>query len=261
MNTKTELKILLLGDSCTDVYQYGTVERINPEAPVPIFQYSHQESKLGMAGNVLLNLQALGCKVKFITNSEYGIKTRLIDIKSKQQMLRIDNDNISEPLDLNNFNDWDYNAIVISDYNKGAISYELIEHIIDHYNGPIFIDTKKTDLARFKHCFLKINEIEYKARKSDGENIIVTLGNKGAMLKTKSIEKMFPTQVKDVTDVCGAGDTFLSALTYYYLKDCDIEKAIEFANIAAKITVQHIGVYAPSLQEILENKGENYELG
>jgi sugar/nucleoside kinase (ribokinase family) len=53
-----------------------------------------------------------------------------------------------------------------------------------------------------------------------------------------------------VTDVCGAGDTFLAALCYEYLKSNNMDLAIEFAIRASAVTVQHIGVYAPTLEEI-----------
>ena len=61
----------------------------------------------------------------------------------------------------------------------------------------------------------------------------------------------FETDNVEVSDVCGAGDTFLSALTYQYLVSNNIESAIKFANKAASITVQHIGNYAPTLNEII----------
>lgn len=53
-----------------------------------------------------------------------------------------------------------------------------------------------------------------------------------------------------LVDVTGAGDTFLSALTYMYLQTKDMLQSIEFANKAASITVQHVGVYAPELKDI-----------
>jgi sugar/nucleoside kinase (ribokinase family) len=54
----------------------------------------------------------------------------------------------------------------------------------------------------------------------------------------------------EVVDVTGAGDTFLAALTYQYLDTGNIEQAIRFANIASAVTVQHLGVYAPTLKEM-----------
>lgn len=246
-----KFKILLLGDDCTDVYQYGTVDRISPEAPVPIFKFSHEETKRGMAGNVLNNLLELGCDVMYIKSNESSVKTRLIDIKSKQQLLRVDNDVQTTPLSITDIVDFDYHAVVISDYNKGAITYDFIKDVRNTYNGPIFLDTKKQDIAKFTGIFVKINELEYKNRISVNERLIVTLGGKGAMYKTDTEETYYTTPTVEVADVCGAGDTFLSALTYNFLLTHDIGKSIEFANKAASITVQHLGNYAPTLEELL----------
>ena len=242
-----KFKILLVGDNCTDVYQYGTVDRISPEAPVPIFKFSYQETKQGMAGNVLNNLLKLNCTVDFITTGDTSIKTRIIDIRTKQQLLRIDNDVESNIISISKFTDLNYDAIVISDYNKGAVSYELIQYLRKHFDGPMFLDTKKPDIAQFYGIYVKINELEFKNRHSINDSLIVTLGNKGAMYNA---DKFYPTPIVEVSDVCGAGDTFLSALTYKFLEINDIDQAIMFANKAASITVQKIGNYAPSIEEI-----------
>lgn len=242
-----KFKILLVGDNCTDVYQYGTVDRISPEAPVPIFKFSYQETKQGMAGNVLNNLLKLNCTVDFITTDDTSIKTRIIDIRTKQQLLRIDNDVESNAISISKFTDLNYDAIVISDYNKGAVSYELIQYLRKHFSGPMFLDTKKPDIAQFYGIYVKINELEFKNRHSINDSLIVTLGNKGAMYNA---DKFYPTPIVEVSDVCGAGDTFLSALTYKFLEINDIDQAIMFANKAASITVQKIGNYAPSIEEI-----------
>jgi bifunctional ADP-heptose synthase (sugar kinase/adenylyltransferase) len=122
-----QYKILLIGDNCIDVYQYGTVDRISPEAPVPVFKFSHEESRPGMAGNVYNNLVALGCNV-YAVYGETSTKTRLIDTRSKQQIVRIDNDVHSSSAVITYKLD-NYDAIVISDYNKGTVSYELIESL------------------------------------------------------------------------------------------------------------------------------------
>ena len=239
-----QYKILLIGDNCIDVYQYGTVDRISPEAPVPVFKFSHEESRPGMAGNVYNNLVALGCNV-YAVYGETSTKTRLIDTRSKQQIVRIDNDihstsaNITYKLD-------NYDAIVISDYNKGTVSYELIESLRKDYRGPIFVDTKKTDLARLEGCIVKINSLEFSQIKTKCSNMIVTLGPDGAECNGQR----FSAPRVEVSDVCGAGDTFLSALTYRYVNTGSIEQAIKFAITASAVTVQHLGVYAPTLQEM-----------
>jgi D-beta-D-heptose 7-phosphate kinase/D-beta-D-heptose 1-phosphate adenosyltransferase len=241
-----QYKILLIGDNCIDVYQYGTVDRISPEAPVPVFKFSHEESRPGMAGNVYNNLVSLGCNV-YAVYGETSTKTRLIDTRSKQQIVRIDNDVLSPSVVVTYKLD-NYDAIVISDYNKGTVSYELIESLLKDYSGPIFVDTKKTDLARLQGAWVKINELEYSKINSECSGLIVTRGASGASVIHHDIECSAPRV--EVADVTGAGDTFLSALVYCYLNTTSIEQAVKFAVKASAVTVQHLGVYAPTLQEM-----------
>jgi D-beta-D-heptose 7-phosphate kinase/D-beta-D-heptose 1-phosphate adenosyltransferase len=237
---------LLIGDNCLDVYQYGTIDRLSPEAPVPVFVPTYTEEREGMAGNVFKNLQALGCDVNYLFG-ETSTKTRLIDSRSKQQVVRIDDDIISQPLVFETDIPQVYDAVVVSDYNKGTVSYELIEELIA-LSIPIFIDTKKTELERFQGAWVKINELEYSKITSECTGLIVTRGAKGASVIHHDIE--CPAPSVEVSDVTGAGDTFLSALAVEYLKTKDIEKAVKFAVDASAVTVQHLGVYAPTLKEI-----------
>jgi D-beta-D-heptose 7-phosphate kinase/D-beta-D-heptose 1-phosphate adenosyltransferase len=201
-----------------------------------------------MAGNVRKNLEALGCTVDFI-RGKTSRKKRLIDQRTKQQLLRLDEDVISEPVTFETAIPPVYDAIVISDYNKGTVSYELIEELAKEVDIPIFVDTKKTDLARLAGCYVKINALEKSRATSfpDPEHLIVTHGGDGAEWNSW----VFPPEiVGDVTDVCGAGDTFLAALAYKFLETNNIADAVQFANRAAAVTVQHVGVYAPRLEEI-----------
>lgn len=239
------LKVILIGDSCIDEYRYGTVDRISPEAPVPVFVPNSVVYKNGMAANVAENLKTLGVDVASYFGSQ-SIKVRLIDEKSNQHLLRIDTDSKTDALSLDTHFPDDIDAIVISDYNKGLVSYELIEMLCKR-NIPIFIDTKKTDLARMGNAFVKINELEFKSRSSDATNIIVTHGSQSVTYG----EYSYNVPSVPTFDVCGAGDTFLSALVYQYLQTKDIHASIEFAIKASSVTVQHIGVYAPTLDEIL----------
>lgn len=242
-----KFNILLIGDYCTDIYQFGTIDRLSPEAPVPIFVPSHKEERKGMAGNVHSNLIKLECDVTILCGTS-SKKTRLVDSRSRQQLLRMDEDVDSIPIV--NVDSTGYDAIVISDYGKGVVSYELIEKLIQT-KIPLFIDTKKTDLERMQGAWVKINELEYSKIKSECTGLIITRGSKGAEIKHHNY--FSPTKKVEVVDVTGAGDTFLSALTYQYLVTNDIKKAVDFANVASSITVQHFGVYAPSLKEIHEN--------
>jgi D-beta-D-heptose 7-phosphate kinase/D-beta-D-heptose 1-phosphate adenosyltransferase len=242
------LKILLLGDNCTDIYRFGTVDRISPEAPVPVFKTRYDITKPGMAGNVEANLKALGCAVDFLY-TDTSIKTRLIDERSRQHIVRMDNDVKCSPITFDSEIPTIYDAIVISDYNKGTITYELIEGLLKEFSGPIFVDTKKTDLARLDGCIIKINKHESSLLTSKPQSgLIVTHGGEGVVWD----DWCFGAKTVEVSDVCGAGDTFLSALTYQYLNTAgDMHKSINFAIDASAVTVQHLGVYAPRLEEIV----------
>ncbi len=110
--------------------------------------------------------------------------------------------------------------------------------MVDWFKGPVFIDSKKTKLPK-KSCYVKINEDEYKKLDKPSKNLIVTKGGKGAEYKGK----LYPGISVGVFDVCGAGDTFLSALVYFYLLYGRIEEAIPYANRAAAIAVQNFGTY------------------
>lgn len=249
MNTQVQkpFNILLIGDVCIDVYQFGTVDRLSPEAPVPVFVPTHKEERQGMAGNVASNFQALGCHVNLLSGSA-GKKTRLIDSRSKQHIARIDEDVINNPIRFETAIPTQYDAVVISDYAKGCVDYELIESVLTEVKCPVFIDTKLTDLARMQGAWVKINNLEYSRIKSECTGLIVTRGSQGAEIIHHDFVAHAPNV--EVVDVTGAGDTFLAALTYRYLQCNDIKLAVAFANRAASITVQHLGVYSPTLEEI-----------
>lgn len=245
------MKILLLGDSCYDYYHYGEVNRISPEAPIPIFDHVYTKKKLGMMSNVLENFRSLGVNPDYQTYF-FENKNRYIDVKSKQQLLRVDQRIEEEGIDTIiydgvQFNEYD--AIVISDYDKGFVSYDDIKRIRQEFKGPVFIDTKKKYLADIGNCFVKINQYEHKNLISEPkpENLIVTRGDDGVIWNNV----LYFSPRVEAHDVCGAGDTFLAALVFEYLrKNCDMESAILFAMKAAAVTVQKIGVYAPTLKEI-----------
>ena len=243
---QTKYRILLVGDACLDIYWFGVVDRISPEAPVPVFQYKYTEQHAGMAGNVLINLETLGCEVVEVCK-DTGTKTRLIDLRSKQQITRIDNETAVTPLTFADLGTIDYDAIVVSDYNKGSVSYELIEQIIQT-GLPVFVDTKKTDLKRFEGAWVKINELEYSKITSECKGLIVTRGARGASVIHHSIE--CPAPEVEVADVTGAGDTFLAAFAYQYLGTTNLVQSVRFAIDASAVTVQHLGCYAPMLGEI-----------
>lgn len=237
-------KILLIGDSCIDEYVYGTCERLNPEAPVPILKFNRKESKNGMAWNVRNNLQAFGMEVYMLTNKERIVKTRYIDEKYNQQILRVDVEDIVSPMDYEIPNE-EYDAVVISDYDKGFITQDKLFDIVSDSKIPVFVDSKKTVLPE-SNCFIKINDNESKLLKSRHNNLIITRGSAGAEYDGV----LYPGEKVSIFDVVGAGDTFLSSLVYFYLKYGKIENAIPYANKAASIAVSNFGTYVLTKEDI-----------
>ena len=248
MQPQKQLKILLIGDSCTDEYVYGTCERLNPEAPVPILRFNRKETTRGMAWNVRENLMSFGIEVFILTNKESIIKTRYIDEKSNQHILRVDDEGLCDPIDYELPED-EYDALVISDYDKGFLTEKKIQELVDWFDGPVFIDSKKTKLPK-KDCYLKINEVESKLLKGY-KNLIVTKGAGGADYNKVN----YPGEKTKIVDVVGAGDTFLSALVYFYLLCGTIEKAIPYANRAAAIAVQNFGTYVLTENDVKDLRG------
>ncbi len=252
---KVEFKIfnvLVIGDSCEDVFQYGIIKRLCPEAPVPVFNPIRKKVNPGMASNVVANLKALGLNVELITNEEHIIKTRLMDERSNQMIVRIDENDDSKRIDSslldnitsNTYNGKNYDALIISDYNKGFLEEEDIQKICER-NKNVFIDTKKVIGDWCKDSkFIKINNIEFEHTEYTIKNLniddklIVTYRDKGA----KYLEEWFPVDKVEIKDVSGAGDTFLSGLVSEYLLTNDIRKSIVFAQQCATIVVQKPGV-------------------
>ena len=246
MPQQKQLKVLLIGDSCTDEYVYGSCERLNPEAPVPILKFNRKETKKGMAWNVKENIESFGIEVYMITNQETITKTRYIDEKYNQQILRVDDEPDLKPMEYD-LPDGHFDALVISDYDKGFLSNEKVFELVEWFDGPVFIDSKKTKLPK-ESCFVKINDLEFSKLDNPSDNLIITRGSKGAEYQGK----LYPGEKVDIFDAVGAGDTFLSALVYFYLKCGKIEEAIPYANKAAAIAVSNFGTYILTKEDVNE---------
>lgn len=244
--------ILVIGDTCTDKFVYGSTIRLAPEAPVPIFNPVYETTNKGMAGNVVANLQALGINTHFVCNTEHVLKTRYVDDRTGHILLRVDeNDRVGRIDELflhniknNQFLNHHIDAIIISDYNKGFLEEEDIQFICEN-NKNVFIDTKKIlDKWCINASFIKINSVEYDHTEYSlkdlnlEDKLVITLSNKGCKYKNK----IFPVKKVEIRDVSGAGDTFLSGLVSEYILTNDIEKGILFAQECATIVVQKPGV-------------------
>ena len=237
--------ILVIGETCRDVFVYCDSNRLCPEAPVPVLNIVDQRENPGMAGNVRRNIESLlGDAIDINTNTNwYEIaKTRYVHKESNHMFFRVDTTQSIPRIDVKNI-DFDYDLIVISDYNKGFLSEEDIEYICANHPN-VFIDTKKilgpwVNDARY----IKINDYEY--RNSEPyltpdieKKIIHTMGGKGCEFAGKK----YPTKKVEVKDLSGAGDTFIAGLVVKYIETEDIEKSIKFANQCASKVVTQKGV-------------------
>ena len=243
------MKILVIGDSCTDVFVYGSCDRLCPEAPIPVFKPSKTITNQGMAGNVVDNLRALGVrKTELITNNEQIIKTRYVETKSNQMLLRVDgNDKVSNSFDYRKVDFDSYDAVIVADYDKGYLTYDNI-HEIGKQSKFSFIDTKKVvNVKSFEHyTFVKMNEVEWDICKDHGakfedwkEKLIVTLGDKGCSYDKKRYSVDTSVEVRDLS---GAGDTWMASFVVKYLESNKVELAIKSANDNATLVVQKRGV-------------------
>ena len=238
-------RILVVGDSCKDVFIYGDIERISPEAPIPVFVPTREESNDGMARNVSNNVESLDMGIHTITNKNSIVKKRYVDNRSGQMVLRVDEHDYCEPVNSYylDFDENKYDAIIISDYCKGFLSEENMQYLCNYKN--VFIDTKRQIGKWINNVdFIKINELEYEKNQEFlnkslyNSKLIVTLGSKGC----KYIDDLFPVKEVSARDVSGAGDTFLAGLVTEYVKSNDIRKSIRFAQECTIKVVQKAGV-------------------
>ena len=240
------LRGLLVGDFCKDIFIYGKCERLSPEAPVPVFCETKRLETDGMAGNVKNNLLQFTNSFDFISSGELCTKTRFVEQKSNQHILRVDREPSFAEIELPaNLEQYDY--YIVSDYCKGSITDDVILNLLKQ-GKTVFVDSKRKDLSIFKKSIIKINEKERKECKAvDSENLIVTLGSNGAYWKGE----VFPSQKVEVRDVSGAGDTFFASFIAKFLVTNDFPESIRFANKCATSVVKKSGTSIVDLSEVL----------
>ena len=243
------MKILVIGESCRDVFHYGDCSRLCPDAPVPVFKLVSTFETWGMAKNVENNLLSLGATVDVITNENYKMitKIRYMDNRTNHMFLRVDkNDNKYGKLSIEDLHKVDFNqydAVVVSDYNKGFLSENILKEISQKHQTTL-IDTKR-ELSEWsnKYCFIKLNNKEYENNIKNinpvlSDKIIVTKGQHGSIYHNK----IYSVPKVEVKDTSGAGDTFVAGLCYKFVESKDIEKSINYANECATRVVQKRGV-------------------
>lgn len=247
-----DIKILVIGDSCIDVFVYGDTLRLAPEGPVPIFNPKYEKRNGGMSSNVKNNIESIGAQAFMLSQNENIIKTRYVDSRTNNLLLRVDfgdkasriSKDLLQSIRNNQYMGVFFDAIIISDYCKGYLTEEDINEISLH-NFNIFLDTKKIlgDWCKYV-TYIKINQTEFERTKHTidkldiFEKLIITKSDDGCDFKNKN----FPVEKVNIKDVSGAGDTFIAGLVCEYIKTDSIELAILFAQKCATKVVQKKGV-------------------
>ena len=307
---KHKPNILVIGDFILDQYYWTEVERISPEAPVPVCRIQSTTHRLGGAGNVAHNLVSFGSNVSVMgiigndTNAQ--IMTELFNdlgincnnlqkskefstisksrvLAKNQQICRLDHEefvnksaNDDEQI-LNTIKSSisEFDAVVISDYNKGMLTLSLANEIIkiaNSHNIPAIVDPNGHSIEKYKGAaFITPNMNEFKAMTGIASNMsedtiiseaqklivqnqistmVLTRSEKGMTVINKTDFNHYPTKVVEVSDVTGAGDTVVAAIAFGESLKFDFSETANFANSAAAIVVSKLGTATATIKEI-----------
>lgn len=310
INSISNLRIAVIGDVMLDRYFWGSVSRISPEAPVPVVDLERESFHLGGAANVAANLKSLGARPYLFgvvgsdnfakifkdiainqgiepsgiyedSSRPTTLKTRVIG--NNQQLIRLDlekraplSDEAKAFLLKMLIETDDFAAIIFEDYDKGAISADLINNVINFAKQkavPVFVDPKFSNFFHYNNVTLfkpnrkeaeralnlEINNDEnlnlagkQLLEKLNADNVLITLGADGMRLFKRSGEiKSVETRARKVADVSGAGDTVIATIAAAYAAGASIEEAATLANFAAGVVCEEPGIVAVDVKKLL----------
>ncbi|MGE5340413.1 MAG: bifunctional heptose 7-phosphate kinase/heptose 1-phosphate adenyltransferase [Candidatus Omnitrophota bacterium] len=231
-------RILVFGDVILDRYIFGNVERISPEAPVPVVKVKKEEYRAGGAGNVAINIDKLGAcgilmgiagddmyaeqldRLKAVNNAVLKlpftrtlVKTRVI--AQRQQIVRIDQEErirVTPEVEIDimgriaRLTGSDIHGIIVSDYAKGTLTHRVMECLKDKartLNIPIIVDPKPANYHLYKH----IDGITPNRAEAEAITKKIIETDTDAALAVKMIRNRFKTKFSIVT----RGDKGISA--------------------------------------------------
>lgn len=308
--------VLVIGDIMLDRFVYGDVLRISPEAPVPVVHVKKETSFLGGAGNVARNIRALGGKAGLIgivgkdreaehivsemersgispdgiiidTTRPTITKTRII--AGTQQVVRIDHEDMSPygaeaRMAIETYVDRhldEYDGIIISDYAKGVITRDPVDHIMRAAKKKkkfVLVDPSVKHFSLYKGITSMTpnlkeasegarREIDTASKEAIAKlgwhikdslgmpHMMITLGPQGMAIFSDEIKgKMpffIPTKAKAVYDVSGAGDTVIATLAMGLAAKLSFLDASFIANYAAGVVVGKRGTATLSQEELV----------
>jgi len=309
--------VVVVGDAMLDIYLAGDAERISPEAPVPVVTVHTRRYALGGAANVAANVAAIGAECRLVAAigddprgdslrgelAQKHLPDRHIVVAAArpttsktrvtargQQVVRIDEE-VEDPIDPRTENQLlgqldaamrDADAILIEDYNKGALTPAVIERamtLAKKRGIPVVVDPK------FKHFFAYRGATLFKPNRRELEqamgatldlahpdalptsleklgvdNLLLTLGAEGMVLVTKDEQiTRIPTMAREVFDVSGAGDTVTAWAGTALAAGASVREGAQIANYAAGVEVGKSGVATVSPVEVLAMHEAHYD--
>ena len=303
------LSVLVVGDLMLDRYILGEVDRVSPEAPVPVLRHAQHYERAGGAANVAMNLAGLGCKALLAgfwgedkdkdelaallsaaridtsavvaTSQSTTSKTRIVG--RRQQLLRLDVESRQAPsaqeqqrlLERAEPMVSQVQAVVLSDYAKGALSAELCARLIAAANAagvPVLADPKTRDFGKYAGATMicpNLQELaaatgvaadlpaalleagEAQRERYGLKYLAVTMSEDGIRVLWEGGGFHSPARAREVYDVSGAGDTVIATLAAGLCGGLRIETAVELANLAAGIVVGKMGTVPIAQHELI----------
>jgi rfaE bifunctional protein kinase chain/domain len=260
---------MVVGDSMLDRYWFGDVDRISPEAPVPVVKMAREEQRPGAAANVARNVEAMGGECVTIFGVGRPIE-KLRIIARNQQVTRVDFDHPQEPIEFLPGVD-DCGVVVFSDYGKGSLlGVQRLIRIAKDSGATVLVDPKGHEYERYRGAdVIKPNLHEMKElvggwsteeqlwdkaeklrREAGIGAILLTRADKGMSLFTEEQILNIPAVAQEVYDVSGAGDTAIAALAVALSRGHSLLAAAQFANRASGIVVGRFGTAVATEDEV-----------
>ncbi|HEY9013523.1 MAG TPA: PfkB family carbohydrate kinase [Gemmatimonadales bacterium] len=310
-------RVVVVGDIMLDRYLIGDTDRLSPEAPVPVVTVAERHAALGGAANVAANVVAMGAHCLLVgvvgddgdgaaIRQELAVgrlqdrfvltaagrpttsKTRII--ARGQQIVRID-DEVDTLLDGADEARLvaaarealaDADALLLEDYNKGALSPGLIAAVMEvarRRGIPVVVDPKYRQFFEYAGATVfKPNRRELESALGAAvdlkngnalpdvlarlkvDNLLLTLGPEGMVLVTKDGSlTQIPSIARQVFDVSGAGDTVTAWVGTALAAGATVREAAQLANYAAGVEVGKAGVATVSPDEVLAVHEEQFD--
>jgi bifunctional ADP-heptose synthase (sugar kinase/adenylyltransferase) len=253
INLFPKVRVLVAGDAMCDAYHFGRVDRISPEAPVPIFleDYDRQEVRRGGADNVAHQLEVWGCEVQTLFPRRRSVKHRYF--AGHHQVFRRDSDSteqgVFELLPV-------VDVVILSDYGKGFLTANFCQSLIaaaTKLEVPVIVDPKGSDWRKYQGAYAVCpNLSEYRALQLGvPPRIVLKKGEEGIDVIDGRLRISIPAQTRQVFDVTGAGDTVVATIAATLGCGGTLMEGAHIAVCAAGVVVGKVGTSVCTKEELL----------